>query len=277
MVTTLAGLHRQTALLQQQVRAIRQARDAAAAPPRTAVEMAADLGLTLDPWQASALSTDADQILLLASRQAGKSTTAGLMALHEAVYAPGSLTLVVSPSERQSKRLLRSVRRLYGGKLRSVAPPVSVGILSIELRNGSEIHALPGSEATIRGFSAVDLLIVDEAARVSDALYASIRPMLAVSNGRLVALSTPWGKQGWIYEAWEAPAGWHREKVTAEQCPRIAPAFLARELETIGRWMYRQEYGCEFLEPDDALFTYADIAAAISSDVAPLFDRRVFA
>jgi hypothetical protein len=50
---------------------------------------------------------------------------------------------------------------------------------------------LPGTEATIRGFSAVSLLLVDEAARCSDELYLAIRPMLAVSDGTLWLMSTP--------------------------------------------------------------------------------------
>ena len=62
--------------------------------------------------------------------------------------------------------------------------------------------ALPGNEMTTRGYSDVGLLVVDEASRVSDELYYSIRPMLAVSGGRLIALSTPWGARGWFHAAW---------------------------------------------------------------------------
>jgi hypothetical protein len=74
--------------------------------------------------------------------------------------------------------------------------------LRLELRNGSRIVSLPGDETTVRGYSGVRLLVVDEAARVPDDLYFSIRPMLAVSGGRLVCLSTPFGKRGFFYEAW---------------------------------------------------------------------------
>jgi len=51
--------------------------------------------------------------------------------------------------------------------------------------------SLPGDEGTVRGFSGVSLLVIDEAARVADPLYFAVRPMLAVSQGRLVALDTP--------------------------------------------------------------------------------------
>ena len=57
---------------------------------------------------------------------------------------------------------------------------------------------LPGKEANIRGFSASIFSIIDEAARVPDELYKTLRPMLTVANGDLWLLSTPWGKQGFF-------------------------------------------------------------------------------
>jgi hypothetical protein len=131
--------------------------------------------------------------------------------------------------------------------------------------------SLPGKEATIRGYSGVRLLVVDEAARVDDALYYSVRPMLAVSGGRLVALSTPFGKRGWFHHEWTADAGWHTVQVTAEQCPRISPAFLAEERASLGDWWYRQEYQCEFVETLDQVFRYEHVMGALSPEVRPLF------
>src|SRR5436190_1727587 len=75
--------------------------------------------------------------------------------------------------------------------------------LRLELANGSRVVCLPGREGTIRSFGGVALLVLDEAARIPDALYRSVRPMLAVSGGRLVALSTPFGRRGWFWQEWE--------------------------------------------------------------------------
>lgn len=269
MLTGLSRYEQQAAAIARELRLLRQ--DAEPAPTRSAVELANDLGISLDPWQREALTTPARDILLLASRQAGKSTVSGILALHQAVYTPGSLILVVSPSERQSKRLLRTVRRHYGA-VRAVAPAVTEGMLTIELRNGSEIHALPGREATVRGFSEVDLLIIDEAARVDDALYASIRPMLALSRGKLIALSTPFGKRGFFHREWtEGGPAWHRAKVTAYECPRIPRDWLEAERARIGDWWFDQEYCCIFKDAIDSFFRGEDIAAAASEDVQPLF------
>ena len=63
---------------------------------------------------------------------------------------------------------------------------------------------------------------------------AAVRPMLAVSQGRLIALSTPAGKRGWFYEAWIGGDSWHRVKVAATDCPRISQAFLDEELRELG-------------------------------------------
>ena len=66
-------------------------------------------------------------------------------------------------------------------------------------------------DGTVRGFSAVSMLLIDEAARVEDSMYKALRPMLAVSDGDLWLMSTPRGQQGFFYEAWEhGGAEWFR-------------------------------------------------------------------
>jgi hypothetical protein len=232
------------------------------------VRMLADCGLTPDPWQAALLRSDARRMLLLCSRQSGKSTVSAAMALHEALYRPPALVLLLSPSLRQSKELFGKVMSFFRALGRPV-PVVRDSTLELELRNGSRIVALPGEERTIRGYSGTRLLVIDEASRVEDALYASVRPMLAVSGGRLVALSTPFGRRGWFWEAWEGPEPWERVRITAEQCPRITAEFLEEERRSVGEWWLRQEYFCEFVDTADSFFAYEHIAAALSEEVEP--------
>jgi hypothetical protein len=143
--------------------------------------------------------------------------------------------------------------------------------LRIEFANGSRVVALPGDEKNVRCFSGVAMLIIDEAARVADALYCSVRPMLAVSRGRLVALSTPFGKRGWFHVEWHSESNWKHVRITAEQCPRITPEFLAEEKKALGDRWYRQEYLCDFSETLDAVFRAEDIARAFDNNLKPLF------
>jgi hypothetical protein len=195
------------------------------------------------------------------SRQAGKSTAAAVIGLHRALYHPGSLVLVLAPAERQAKETFSKMAGFYQ-RLGHPIPADSYRKLGVELANGSRIESLPGTEKTIRGFSGAALLIVDEAARVDDALYYAVRPMLAVSGGRLMLLSTPYGRRGIFYEEWTEGEGWERYEVPASQCLRIPPAFLEAERRSMPEWWFAQEYGCEFRETEDQLFTHEMIEGA---------------
>jgi hypothetical protein len=240
------------------------------------VTFAGKLGITPDTWQADLLRSEASRMLLNCSRQSGKSTISGVLALHRALYYPGSLVLVLAPSERQSKELFAKVAGFYRELGRPV-PAQGERKLSLELANGSRIITLPGTEKTIRGFSGAALLLVDEAARVDDALYHAVRPMLAVSRGRLLMLSTPFGKRGAFYEEWTNGASgassgaWERFRMTADECPRIPEAFLEEERASKPGWVYRQEYECSFEETEDQVFTTEMVESAVTSAVKPLF------
>ena len=205
-----------------------------------------------------------------AASQAGKSSVSAALALSSALLTPDSPVLLLSPSDRQSAELFRKVVDLYDACGRPV-PTVARTARRLELANGSRVISLPGTERTVRGFSEVALLVIDEAARVDDALYIAVRPMLAVSGGRLIALSTPYGKRGWFHDEWHGESNWQRVRVTAEECPRIPKEFLAEERRSLGDRWYRQEYGCEFVETVDAVFSMEDIQAARSNDIEPLF------
>lgn len=155
--------------------------------------------------------------------------------------------------------------------LDAVPKIVNESALRLELKNGSRIVALPGTEATIRGFSGPKAVILDEASRIDDALIAAVRPMLATTQGRMIALTTPYGERGWFYEQWERGIGWERTRITANDCPRISKEWLEGERNEMGEWAFRQEYLCEFVDTDEQFFSSALIEAAMDSQVKPLW------
>src|SRR5688500_10093506 len=181
------------------------------------IAFAREAGLAPDPWQRDLLRSTSDRMLLNCSRQSGKSTMTAVITLHRAIYHPGSLILCLAPALRQSQELFGKVLGFYRDLGRPVSPQ-GERKLPLELENGSRIVTLPGSEKTIRGFSGTSLLLLDEAARIEDELYFAVRPMLAVSGGALIMLSTPYGKRGVFYEEWTAGHGWERYEVPANQC-----------------------------------------------------------
>jgi hypothetical protein len=234
------------------------------------VSFAKRLCLEPDPWQEQLLRSTSERVLLNCCRQSGKSTMTGVIALHRALYHPGSLILCLAPALRQSQELFGKVLGFY----RDLGRPVTSAAerkLSLELDNGSRIVTLPGSEKTIRGFSGTSLLILDEAARVEDELYFAVRPMLAVSGGALMMLTTPHGQRGVFYEEWSGGRGWERYEVPASECPRITPEFLEEERATLPPFIYRQEYECSFEETEDQVFTTDILDRAVTDEVKPLF------
>ena len=252
--------------------------------PATLELLAADLRYALDPvafarerlsfhpdqWQTEVLRSSGKRILLNCSRQAGKSTCTAIVGLHRALYWPGSLVLLVSPSLRQSRELFTKVT----GFLRMIDPRPALdedNTTSCTLANGSRVVSLPGTGETVRGYSAPDLIIEDEAAYVDDAVYLAIRPMLAVSAGTLILLSTPYGKRGHFHEAWTGPEDWRRIEVPAERCPRITAQFLEDERRALGEVWFRQEYGCAFSETADQVLGFEDVQRAFTDEVQPLF------
>jgi hypothetical protein len=188
--------------------------------------------------------------------------------------------LLLSPSKRQSGELAAKVFHQYDAAGQPV-PSRKRTELQLWLTNGSRIIALPGKEVTIRGFSGAALLVIDEAARVADALYYAVRPMLAISRGRLIALSTPFGQRGFFYEewAWVKPDGtprppegdpWSRTEIKAGDCPRITPEFLEEERAALGPRWFAQEYETSFEAAVASLFAYEDLMAACASNLTPL-------
>ena len=222
-----------------------------------------------DPRQAEVLESTAKRGILNCTRQWGKSTVAAIKALHTAYSIPQSLSLVASPGERQSAEFLKKteelVRRL-GIKPRGDGK----NSCSLMLPNGSRMIGLPGTEATVRGFSSVSLLLIDEAARVADSMYKALRPMLAVADGDLWMMSTPCGKQGFFYETWQnGGPGWHRISVPATECPRISKTFLDEELKATGSTSFNQEYLCEFADDGRQMFNHDQLYAMLG-DIEPL-------
>ncbi len=237
------------------------------------VAFAEKLGIVPDGWQEDFLRSSADRVLLNCSRQSGKSTMSAVIALHRALYHPGSLVLCLAPALRQSQELFGKIAGFYRDLGRPV-PPQGERKLSLELENGSRIITLPGSEKTIRGFSGASVLLVDEASRVDDELYFAIRPMLAVSGGALIVLSTPYGQRGIFYEEWTHGDSreWQRFRVSADRVPRISPEFLREERRALGSRWFEQEYMCVFGELEGAVFSRDAIERMFDTQYKLLFD-----
>ncbi len=236
------------------------------------VKLMRKLGFDPDPWQIEVLEGGHKRLLLNCCRQAGKSTVVALLSLIEALLWRNAVILLLSRSHRQSTELFRIISDFY--KRLGEPDKVSLTTHELETTQHSRIISLPCQADTIRGYSRVHMLVIDEAARVPDDLYRSVRPMLAVSGGRLICLSTPYGKRGFFHKEWsQGGADWARIEVAADRIPRIKPEFLQEERRAMGLSYYRQEYCCSFESVEGLI--YPDFGRCVVNGLLPPAGKRV--
>jgi hypothetical protein len=201
------------------------------------------VGITPTPWQETFLRAPRGaSILALTARQVGKTTTAAWAMAHNAVFVPGSLSVVACPAQRQSAEAVRRVRETItkaGGTFKADH------VYGLELTNGARVLALPGSDDSVRGLTVDAWIVADEAARLSSDLIAALRPMRARRpEARFAMLSTAWSRTDPFWTAWESDdPSWIRIKATADTANvPLDPAFLAQECSALGEEAYKREY-----------------------------------
>ncbi len=232
-------------------------------------------GFVAEPWQARLLRTEAARVVVPCGRQVGKTQTTSYKGLNVALTNPGRDVLIISPTQRQSVEMLLRIKSIYRG-MRQVGKLTKDNDSEIGLPNGSRVVSLPGTEGTVRGFANVRLLIIDEAARVGDDVFASVLPMVG-SDGQIMALSTPWGQRGWFYAlADEAPGnGWEKHHISVYESGQWSPERIAEVRASVGSFVFASDYEAQFTDTTDQLFRTEDVKRAFTDDVQPLFPQGV--
>jgi hypothetical protein len=232
-----------------------------------------ELKLALDPWQVRMVdAAGASRVVALTHRQAGKTTAAAVGIGHTMLWRkPGSTSLTLAPTLRQSSELIRNLR----GRLLTAGERLTVdNVFAIELANGSRALALPGADdAAIRGLSIDGDLVVDEAARVSDSLFEAAMPMMVrhSKTARLILLSTAWARQGFFYRVWsEGDArDWLKIEARVDECRHISAADLERERRSMPPSVFAREYENAFDSLEARFFDADAIAAAFGAVSSP--------
>ena len=214
-----------------------------------------------DKWQKEVLEHEGN-ITIRSGRQVGKSEVIGAKSCKFADENPGTTTLIIAASQRQSSLIFEKVKanidRLCETRKKNqyLEPPT---LTKIFLINGSKIYCVPAGRSGyfIRGFT-IDMLIADEAAYIPETVWNAVIPMIAVSRklrgmGHIILLSTPFGKGGYYYNSFTDKdfRSWH---VSSEDCIRIPLDFLKKEKERMTKEQYNQEYRGEFTEDYHQLF-----------------------
>jgi len=233
--------------------------------------------MKLDTWQQEVLETKGN-IALRSGRQVGKSTIISIKSGKFAVENPNKTILVISAVERQAlllfEKILSYIHANHKQYIRTGKHKPTKH--KIELKNGSVIHCLPTGESGygIRGFT-IDMLIADEAAFINEDVWQAVTPMLAVTKGDIILLSTPFGREGYFARCFNDPT-FKKFHISSEECPRIDKEFLKQEKARMSQLQYNQEYLGEFVDELMQLFPDKLIKACQTAKRAPPSDKRYY-
>ncbi len=222
-------------------------------------------------YQANLLRDENKRIVVVWSRQSGKTTTIALRAIWYALTRKKTLTLIIAPSLRQSMIMSDRITDF----LTSLPPKYSKIFVKklqrtiIQLNNNSRIIALPNNPQLLRGYTA-NQVICDEAAFFRDdnlVFFNVLYPMLATTDGILIASSTPWSKDSVFYRMCQNPQ-FSKHQITCEDVKNsglIKQSFIDEMRSQLPFERFQREFMSEFVEDVDAWLTQSLIINCIDS------------
>ena len=209
---------------------------------------------------------------------------AAVRGLYEAIMKPNQTVLILSPTQRQSNNLFRRMKYFLNKNARmpkNEKIPIENTIVretrtELEFDNGSMIIALPAKESgdNIRGYVA-HIIIIDEGGYIDDRVYTTIEPMFSTTEGTLILLGSPNGRNNKFYKAFADPKeSFSVHHYPSGVSPLISKEFLEKQRDILPDLHYRQEYGAEFVESAGVMFPLSLIDKCINED-CPLRDQPI--
>lgn len=196
-------------------------------------------------------------------RQTGKSQAAAIEALIAALgtlEVPDPLVWVIAPVYSEAEIIWNALRHyLHATPFATFRDTFTNNPMRMKLKNGGTIECKTADDPDkLRGFS-LHMVVLEEAAQQPEYLLTNvILPSFNVTRGRLLAISTPRGRN-WFYrwalrgqdQAVEDVAYFH---ATSYDNPYADPAVLETARVTLPDLAYRQEYMAEFVEESGLVF-----------------------
>lgn len=227
--------------------------------------------IALHPYQKRILRSLRDNrfIVMLSSRQSGKTTLMTIYALWIACFFEDQRILVVANKEQTAINIFKRIRLAYEQLPNYLKPgTIEYGKTSMVLGNGSSIGISTTSSDAGRGDSC-NVLILDELAFIENNMvedfWKSVYPIISSSKrSKIFVASTPNGTDNLFYklytEGMAGKNGWTPERVDWWEVPGRDEAWKEKTMRSLGsREAFEQEFCNVFLQTgesavDDNLF-----------------------
>lgn len=227
----------------------------------------------LQPWQKRYFDAFQNQrrMISICSRQIGKSFISAWCCVYDCIVNGATWTLV-STGQRAADELLNKclvIAKYFEGMLRGTRLHFTFANNATKIRfsTGGIINSLPNNPDGLRGFSSS--LLLDEMAFIANAdeVWKACIPFLTSPHGaekKLQIISTPAGQSGRFYDLWTHSKDYYKTKVTLLDAVKEGLNVDVDEIRktVMDDSVFQQEYLCEFLDAESALFPYEVLRAS---------------
>ncbi len=243
------------------------------------------LGHELFKYNAEYADSDERFLIYRSGRQAGKTMTTAVKAIHWAFFAPilskdarekrEGVIIIAAPTQNQASIMFDRIRTLVRNSdflsnyvMRSTQTEMWIQWLNKKGVTKIYVRATGETGVTLRGYSP-HVIIADECAFIKRSIMVAFLPSGMATHAKVWLTSTPFGKQGYFYESSQDsrprnPDGlWKEYHVKSTDNPKIAsdPLFL-QQVKNLSQEEYTQEVDGNFLDIGDSLIPYELLMAA---------------
>lgn len=237
------------------------------------------LKVDLFEHQVAVIRSEARYRVLCWGRRAGKTTVFGVLALHTAFARPGSKILIVSAGDLSVKRTHREIAGMVTAAVGLAESVEDDQTHMLRLSNGSSIESVPQSIRAVRSAEA-DLLILDEAGFIDQAVFEAAEPIVGTRPGaRVLIASTPWGGSGhFFHDLFRQGMDRPDAEVWASHMPSTAsPLINAEWLESVRERSssdyFAREYLAEWTGQSGAYFGEDELMANVADYHVPSLEK----
>ena len=192
-------------------------------------------------------------------RQCGKSILAEIILLYNALSNNKYRCYMLEPTFAQCDKVMNELKDMVKGK--PFFKKTNEIRRQIFFKNGSEIRLFSAEQGdeNLRGYTS-ELLIIDEAAYISDDLINAVFPYVNVTKGPIMLFSTPRSKSGLYYDYYsmglsqEANNVYSYDWVNYDVSQLLSPSKLELYRRTMDPLAFRTDYLGQFLDGQSRFF-----------------------
>lgn len=227
------------------------------------------------------------EVAIVAGRRAGKDRAISVWASYTAALCDWSDCLskgevgqlvIVAPSTDQASIQLDYIRGVLSASPRLASMVEHEDSDSISLTNGIRVVVRAASARRLRGATCVGIVASESAFWLSDGsgsanpdreIFRSLRPALATTQGQLITISSPYGREGVLFDLYSRHFGKESNTLIIQAETRtLNPTIPADEVERAYEddpASARSEFGAQFRDDIADFISRAAVLACVSS------------